>query len=855
MKYFLFFVAIVSHSFLFSQFSDDFSDNEFTSNPLWSGDAGLYTITSGELNSQSPGAGTYYLSTPSTISSNALWEFYIDLKFSTSGANFVDVYLMSNATDLTLTTDGYFVRFGGTADEISLYNIAGGAETLLIDGVDGLINSSTSNPFTIKVSRTTSNDWELQYDDGATGSFLSAGVINDATVNTSSFFGVLIEQSAAASPINNHFFDNFNVSTIPVDLTSPVLVSAVAISANLVDVLFDEPVDVISSQVAGNYMIQGFSAITTATIDGVDPALIHLVPTTPLVNGSSYILETNFIEDLVGNTSSIQTAPFSYLIAESPTPGDIAINEIMADPDPIVGLKSAEYVELYNRSNKIFNLQNWKLGDNSSNGTIQTGWLMPGDYIVLTSTNNLDSFAVAIAVTSFPGLNNSGDNIVIRDDNGVTLDSLTYSSEWYQDDNKDGGGYSLERINPNDPCTDFSDWRASNDVLGGTPGIENSIFDLAPDTQGAGISQLIALPPNFLEATFTEGMDSSSLSNAIITISPSLTVLNNYALGPTPTTLILEFVENLLASQVYTIELQNIADCWLNSSTVNGSFALPDIADAGDIIINEIMFNPLSGGSDWVELYNTSDKLIDVFNWELAGFSNDTISGNKIIPEHFLLYPDTYLIIGEDTLQILQNYMEYTLGRSMEIDIPSYANDEGTVYLIYQNQVMDAVSYLDDWHFELLDDEDGKSLERLNPIASSNDQNNWHTAAESIGFATPGKQNSQFYPAITNGEFSYTSETISPDNDGFEDVLQINYKLTEPGLIGNFTIYDDRGREVVEVLRSELMALEGTFVWDGVRSDNTKATIGAYIGFFEVLDLNGATVYVKKKVFAVAGIL
>ncbi len=168
---------------------------------------------------------------------------------------------------------------------------------------------------------------------------------------------------------------------------------------------------------------------------------------------------------------------------------------------------------------------------------------------------------------------------------------------------------------------------------------------------------------------------------------------------------------------------------------------------------------------------------------------------------------------------------------------------------------MDAVSYLDDWHFELLDDEDGKSLERLNPIASSNDQNNWHTAAESIGFATPGKENSQFYPAITNGEFSYTSETISPDNDGFEDVLQINYKLTEPGLIGNFTIYDDRGREVVKVLSSELMALEGTFVWDGVRSDNTKATIGAYIGFFEVLDLNGATVYVKKKVFAVAGIL
>ena len=855
MKYFLFFLTIISQSILFAQFSDDFSDGEFTTNPVWSGDGGLFTVTSGELNSQSPIAATYYLSTPSTITSNAQWEFFIDLKFSTSGANFVDVYLMSNTADLTVATDGYFVRFGTTTDEISLYNTVGGVESLLIDGVDGLINSGTTNPFNIKVTRTTSNDWDLQYDDGATGSFISAGIINDAAVNSSGFFGVLIEQSSAASPINNHFFDNFNVSTIPVDLNSPVLISAVAINPNLVDVLFDEPLDIVSSQIAGNYLIQGFSAISTATIDGVDPALIHLIPTTPLTNGGSYILETNLIEDLMGNVSGVQTAPFSYLIAESPIPGDIAINEIMADPDPVVGLRNAEYVELYNRSNKIFNLQDWKLGDNSTNGTIQDGWLMPGDYIILTSTSNVDSFAVATTVTSFPGLNNSGDNIVIRDENGITLDSLTYSSDWYQDENKDGGGYSLERINPNDPCTDFSDWRASNDVLGGTPGLENSIYDLTPDTESANISQLIALPPNFLEVHFTEGMDSTSLSNTIITISPNLTVLNNSVLEATPTMLTLEFVESLVPSQPYTIELLNVADCWLNSSTVIGNFALPDIASVGDVVINEIMFNPLSGGSDWIELYNPSDKLIDLFNWELAGFSNDTISGNKTITEHFLLHPDTYVTIGEDTLQILQNYMEYTLGRSIETDIPSYANDEGTVYLINQNQVMDAVSYLDDWHFELLDDEDGKSLERLDPTALSNDQNNWHTAAESIGFATPGKENSQYYPAITNGEFSYTSETISPDNDGFEDVLQINYKLTEPGLIGSFTIYDDRGRKVAEVLKSELMALEGTFVWDGVRSDNTKATIGAYIGLFEVLDLNGTNVFVKKKVFAVAGIL
>ena len=192
-------------------------------------------------------------------------------------------------------------------------------------------------------------------------------------------------------------------------------------------------------------------------------------------------------------------------------------------------------------------------------------------------------------------------------------------------------------------------------------------------------------------------------------------------------------------------------------------------------------------------------------------------------------------------------------GNFVQTDIPSYSNDEGTVYLIFQNQEIDKVAYLDDWHFKLLDSDDGKTLERLDPDGISNDRNNWHTAAEAIGFATPGGENSQFYPATINGNFSFASESVSPDNDGFEDVLQVNYEMSEPGLVASFTIYDDRGRLIANVLKSELISKRGTFTWDGIRDDNTKTSIGMYIGVFEAFGIDGEVVFTARKVFTVAG--
>ena len=112
---------------------------------------------------------------------------------------------------------------------------------------------------------------------------------------------------------------------------------------------------------------------------------------------------------------------------------------------------------------------------------------------------------------------------------------------------------------------------------------------------------------------------------------------------------------------------------------------------------------------------------------------------------------------------------------------------------------------------------------------------------------------SQFQPNQSSGDFSFTSKVISPDNDGYEDVLQINYEMKETSMVGSITIYDDEGRIVRKLAKNELLATKGQFIWDGISDDQSKANIGTYIAVFEVFNLNGSSIFVKKKAFVVAG--
>jgi hypothetical protein len=202
---------------------------------------------------------------------------------------------------------------------------------------------------------------------------------------------------------------------------------------------------------------------------------------------------------------------------------------------------------------------------------------------------------------------------------------------------------------------------------------------------------------------------------------------------------------------------------------------------------------------------------------------------------------------------VKQNYPFSITGKFLYAELPSYNIDSGTVYLIYNSEIIDKVSYLDSWHFGLLDNTDGVSLERIDPDGESSSQYNWHSAAEDVDFATPGRVNSQYRPAVSNGEVTFSSDIFSPDNDGYQDVLQIIYELTNSGMLGKAQIFDDRGRLVRTLFTNELLGTSGTFTWDGLTDQQVKASIGIYVLVFEVFSTDGGVFFTKQKAFTLAG--
>lgn len=597
------FAFIFVDSIAYSQSSDDFTDGDFTASPTWVGSTADFIVNSSqELQLNATVAGTSYLSTPHNLANfdNKEWSFWIKQSFAGSSSNFGRVYLISQSSDLTTDPDGVYLQLGESlsTDAVRLMQRSGGTTTQLCASADGSISGS----FTIrtKIVRNNTGNWSLYIDFAGGTNYALIATASEVVVPTGTDIGYLCTYTSGN--ITKFYLDDVYAGDEIIDTAPPTMVSVQVIDATNIDVLFSEALNQSTAENISNYDIIPFNGVTTATLDGTNPALVHLQLASNMSNGNTYTLTTQNIEDISGNPSISQSLNFAYLVADTPAAGDLIINEFMADPSPVVGLPDGEFVEIHNVSSKIFNLNGWKLGDNSTFGTIQAGWILPGEFKVLCPSSFVDSFTNSIAVTSFPSLNNSSDDIILMNDSGLLLDKISYTIDWYQDAVKKDGGWSIERINPMAPCSQASNWKASTDPTGGTPGTQNSAYDTTPDTSTPFIQSAFVVSPNDVQVTFNKPVDSTALSIAGISTTPTLTEINRIILSEHPLSFTVQFSENINESQSYTITINGVQDCWGNIGNSTQTFILPSEADSGDVIINEVLFDSYTGGSDWVKL-------------------------------------------------------------------------------------------------------------------------------------------------------------------------------------------------------------------------------------------------------------
>lgn len=845
----LFTVLLLFPFFAWDQVTDDFSDGNFTVNPTWSGTDSHYIVSnSKELQLSNSAAGTSCLSTPHLLPSleNKQWGILVRQTFAPSSSNFGRVYLSSNSADLTGNPDGFYLQFGeaGSTDAVRLFKCISGVSTLICSSPDGQIAASFA--VRIKVIRDNTGLWKLYVDAAGGTNFGNPYTGTDTTSLVGTHFGVL--QTYTVSNASKFYYDDIYIGDEIIDTQAPELLSATPITSAQVDLLFSEPIGGVSMLQATNYSFNPAMPVSAVLLDATNHALLHLSLGANLSNGQSYQVTVSSIEDASGNVASGLNASFTWLVGEIAEKGDLIISEVMADPSPVVGLPELEFVEIYNKSTKYINLAGWKLGDQSGDGTISSGFIAPGQYQVLCANASVPEFPGSYGVSSFPSYNNSGDDVVLKNNSGVLIDKISYMDSWYRDAVKKAGGYTLERINPDDPCSDASNWIASNSNTGGTPGTQNSVYDTTPDTQVPQLASLIALSPNQLEVNFSEGMDSVNLVNATLSTNPNLTVQSVFVAATFSSQALVTFNENLVLSQHYQLHYGPVSDCWLNATTVSGHFALADVPQTGDLVINEILFDPVTGGSDFVELYNRSSKVINLNDLSMTKYKGDTIQ----LTQNYLLNPDDYVVLTPDSNYQKSTFSEAVSGKFYSTTLPALNNDSSTFILLYNGLLIDKVSYRKTWHLSLIDDPENKTLERINPDGLSSNASNWHTAAETIGFGTPGKMNSQYHVGSVSSSFGITEPIFSPDNDGFQDVLLFQYRFDET-MIATLKIFDNQGREVHTLFSNELLATEGSFTWDGVTGNNQKAPIGIYIAALEAFSLNKGKTVAKRVSFTLAG--
>jgi hypothetical protein len=1108
----------------FAQFSDDFSDGNFTVDPAWSGNAEKFVIDATnqlQLYENPLAEGTSYLSTFSGAIYDASWEFLVKLQFNPSSTNYCEVYLTSNNSDLSSATNGYFVKIGNTADEVSLYRKGPTSSTMIINGTDGRLNTTTVN-VRVKVTRDYDGNWTLMSDTLGGTDYYTEGMVLDNTYFSSSYFGVRCVYTSTRS--QHFFFDDFIVTGDPfIDDIQPQLLSSQVIDSQHFLMTFDEELDPVSALDEQNYSVNnGIGNPADVSFFNSDPSKVLLEFSSSFVSGTNYILQYQNIADLSMNPVVPGNISFSYIDFSA---GMIVINEIMADPDPPVGLPNAEYVELYNTSDYTVDLTDWVYTIGTTSKTLTSYQLEAGEYLILCHTNyvsEFENFGNTLGIASFPLITNGGQTIVLKDNEGQEIDRVTYSDTWYQDANKKNGGWSLEKIDPLNTCSAQTNWIASNDEFGGTPGTINSVFAINNDNIAPEVISVSVTAGNEITIVFTESVD--TLSSLVLTnysVSPdfgnpfyavtdpsnetavilqfpysfsenlnySITITNiedwcgnimteqsvdfilynpadydviiteimadpdpivllpdaeyielynrtSYDLNLTnwtisagtttrtlpycvipeggylvlchqsklglfnetsnivgvesfpaltnggatltlrdknsnvihtvtysdtwyqdnfkknggyslemidlnnvcegkenwrasnnisggtpgivnsingsnpditlpypiaaeaimPDTLIVYFSEILkseFANDVLNFEVEefghpiwisasepnfstitmkfdgefeigklyfinindSIRDCAGNKVAINSSyrFAIADSVVAGDIVINEILFNPLSGGKDFVELYNNSNKILDlkhlwVCNKDEAGNIKDSYVLSNISR---LLEPGEYCAVSEDINFLIDNYYIPYLENLYKCgNLPSMADDEGNILITdrFLNEI-DIVYYTDDQHYKLLASKDGVSLERINYNRSSADKSNWHSASQTVGFATPGYKNSQFSSEIaTETVISLSPEVFSPDNDGYNDRLTISYQLDEPGYTATMAIYSSDGKFITYILNNQMLAMEGNLFWDGFDNGNNICPAGIYILYVEMFNLTGNKIAEKHAI-------
>jgi hypothetical protein len=576
-----------------------------------------------------------------------------------------------------------------------------------------------------------------------------------------------------------------------------------------------------------------------------------------MANAVEYRLGMNPVTDVFGIPLYPPDHRFIFYHIEDAVYRDVVINEILYRPQEGV---APRFIEVVNRSAKNIDLSGWTIGRKSATAGIPDSpdlILLPGELAVFSAEPGLSDIPPSVTqiTLNLPGFSRFGDSVYLKDRNKVLIDTLSYHPSW----GGDSDGRSLERADPDAASNDPVNWKTH--PAGHTAGRVNSNHE--PDLTPPQVVKAVVRNPDTAEILFSEFLD--TLFPPPISAGSRSAVIQEF--DPIQSNRIIITMPPETSDEETIIEIHDAVDVAGNSSGLL-QVPLAHTPRTGDIVINEIMYQPLQNRyssfpdqSQFVEFYNRSERTVSLAGIHLHDEPDKHGQVRSIEPqggETAWIRPGGYGLIHADTAAFFE---ETALARFFGLDFEpvwlqarrstlNLTSAGRAVYLSGQNGlVLDSLIYSPGWHNPNLHDPRGISLERIHPAGSSDDARNWSSNVLPEG-GTPGAPNSILQlpePDESNRSLSVSPNPFSPDGDGIDDHLFISYRLDSPDYLVTIQIFDRYGRVVRRLADRERAGFEGHFIWDGLNNKGMTGRIGIYIILFNAQNpVSGHSIQMKQ---------
>ncbi|MCT4638149.1 MAG: lamin tail domain-containing protein [Bacteroidales bacterium] len=553
-------------------------------------------------------------------------------------------------------------------------------------------------------------------------------------------------------------------------------------------------------------------------------------------------LDVNMIfKDMGGNISDSTITLFKY---DKPLFSDVVFSEIHHSPK--TGDK--EFIELYNTSAHSFIAEDCLLISGNDTVKLPEQILLPDKYLLLVSESSADwatEYSPLWLLSSLPSLSSEADSIKLVCYNKL-IDVIKYNGDWA--DREDYKGRSLERINLYNRTNTDDNWTASVNDNGHSAGADNSVMGDYKDAQVPEFTGYSITDEKSVTLYLSESVNDTIIFSDILFPKEPL-YISEVLLSDYYDRLTIRLNEEIQDGVFYKICFNEVLRDLQNnymSATDTLTIFKSSMPVEGDIIINEVLFNPYSGQADFIEIKNVSDKVFELDKFRVRYYKEDVSKESTVdfgLSRRYIK-PNSYFVISTDILSVRSRYKTGLPDSFGEVKrLQNFSDDNGVIELLnIDGDIIDRLTYDKSMHYKFLADQNGVSLERIDANRPADATDNWHSASETSGFATPALPNSHQADVISKGSDIVTIDNrrFSPDNDGYEDRLVISYNTDTPGWRVYGEVLDIDGHNIADVFDGVTLSESGNLYWNGVADDMSRVKSGIYFFHFKLFDENGS---------------